>query len=360
MKIAVGLSGGVDSSVAALLLKNEGHEVAGVTMKIWDGSFDFEDDGRSCCFGPGEVRDIEAAESVCRRLGIPHHVIDLAEEYRKEVLEYFRNEYLQGRTPNPCTRCNRSIKLGSLISTARAQGLQFERFATGHYSKLEYDQGRRRVMLKKARDPRKDQSYFLCLVPPAQLSEILLPLGGMTKEEVRAIAADAGWNDLSEKSESQDFIEAKNYKVLFSDEEVRPGMIVDEKGGAVGEHGGIFNFTIGQRKGLTGGSPEPRYVVGIDAENALVRVGKRDALLSRKLRVSELNWIAFETPPLAGFRALCKIRQQHKGAMATVLPDPECATVVIVEFDEDQRAVTPGQTAAFYRGDEVLGGGVIA
>ncbi len=359
MKIAAGMSGGVDSSVAALLLLREGHEVTGVTMRLWDGSFNFEGSASSCCFGPGESRNIEEAQSVCRRLGIEHYVIDLAKKFREEVLEYFRSEYLKGRTPNPCTRCNKAIKLGSLISAARAMGLQFDRFSTGHYSRLEYNQETRKIALKKARDRGKDQSYFLSLVPPAQLCEILLPLGDLTKEEVRAIAADAGWDDLSKKDESQDFLEARNYRVLFKEDEIRPGVIIDETGRAIGEHAGIVNFTIGQRKGVTGGSPEPRYVTGIDAENAIVQVGTKDALLSRRFKASELNWIGFEKAPRDEFRALCKIRQQHKGAAATVVPDAENPSSVVVEFDEDQRAITPGQTVAFYREDEVLGGGVI-
>lgn len=359
MKVAVGLSGGVDSSMTAHLLKEHGHDVIGLTMKIWDGSLSMPDEGRAGCYGPGESRDLDAAKDICARLGIEHHVIDLSKEYKEEVLLYFRNEYLAGRTPNPCTRCNRTMKLGSLIDKAREQGLVFERFSTGHYARVHYDAARRRYILSKGIDGRKDQSYFLSLVNQEQLSRLMLPLGEKTKDAVRELAREAGFGDLADKAESQDFIESKNYSVLFAEDEVKPGTIVDERGNVLGEHSGIINFTIGQRKGLCGGAKEPQYVLGIDPDSAVVRVGGRKGLESKQFRVTGLNLISLNQLPPQGLRAVVKIRQQHKGAAASVFPERGSESSALVEFDEPQIAITPGQTAAFYDGDEVAGAGII-
>ena len=362
MRIAVGLSGGVDSAISACLLRREGHDVIGLTMKIWDGSLPMKDEGRSGCFGPGEYRDIESAKSVARRLGIEHHVVDLSSDYNKEILSYFRDEYRSGRTPNPCVRCNKRMKFGLLIERSREQGISFDCFATGHYARVEFDENTKRYVLKKGIDPAKDQSYFLSRLTQEQLRELRFPLGSVTKEEVRSIAISEGWADLAEKPESQDFIEASDYSVLFKDEDLSPGAIVDEQGKVLGVHKGIVNYTIGQRKGLCGGASEPLYVVGIDAEKNLVKVGGRNSLYSKCLRATDLNWVSIDSLSSDGVRAVAKIRQQHKGAEAFVLPDRDSSDgeAVMVDFDEAQASVTPGQAVVFYAEDTVIGSGIIA
>ena len=361
MRIAVGMSGGVDSSVAAYLLKMGNHDVIGVTMKTWDGSVSIEDERRSGCFGPGEARDIAAAARICQRLGIEHRVIDLSKEYKEEILEYFRDEYLKGRTPNPCTRCNRLIKFGMLISKAREEGLSFQRFATGHYAQIEVDNASGEVVLKRGRDVLKDQSYFLALLGQEQLKEILLPLGSLTKEEVRAIAREQGWIDIAEQPESQDFIESKDFGSLFAADELKGGQIVDEKGSVIGEHKGIVNYTIGQRKGIGGGASEALYVIGIDADKALVKVGKRESLLSKGLIATNLNWLGANKIPTEGLWLSAKIRQSHKMSEAFLVPmGGSQKSNIMLTFKEAQRAVTPGQTVAFYDGDIVLGGAIIS
>lgn len=358
-RIAVGLSGGIDSSMTAWLLKRQGFDVVGLTMQIWDGSIPLPDEGRSGCFGPGEGRDIEAAAAFAARLGIPHHVVPLAAEYRATVLDYFRAEYLAGRTPNPCVRCNRTMKFGFLLERARRLGTSFEFFATGHYARCAWSPERGRFVLLRSADASKDQTYFLSQLNQQQLGTLILPLGGLTKDAVRALAREAGFPELAEKPESQDFIEADDYGVLFGGDESKPGPMVDTAGRVVGQHRGIVHYTVGQRKGLgIGGAGEPYYVAALDAGANTVVVARRDALQGARLRAEGINWIAFDAPPAEPFRADCRIRQRHAGAPATVAA--VAAGTADVTFDEPQFAVTPGQTAVFYEGDLVLGGGTIA
>ena len=356
-KIAVGMSGGVDSSIVAYLLKQEGHEVCGITMQIWDGSLPLKDEGWSGCYGPGEARDIESAAAVCERLGIKHHIVSLASEYRTQVLEYFRSEYLRGRTPNPCVRCNQNVKFGFLLERAGVQGVDFEYFATGHYARVSYDSKSARFLLRRGLDSAKDQSYFLSFLRQEQLQRVLFPLGELAKEQVKALAREIGWEDLAAKRESQDFIEAKNYSVLFKPEDVKPGPIVTERGERIGTHQGIINYTVGQRKGLLGGAAEPMYVVAVDGQSNTVKVGSNSALMAARLRAEQLNWIPFLVPTIP-LPIQAKIRQQHQAAPATVAEVLENGSAWI-EFSEPQRAITPGQVAVMYQGDLVLGGGII-
>ena len=356
-RVAVGLSGGVDSAVAAWLLKQAGWEVVGLTMSIWDGSVPIPDEGISGCFGPGEARDLEAAKSVAARMGIEHRVIPLAEEYKKTVLAYFRKEYLDGRTPNPCVRCNQRMKFGFLLEQAKLRGVEFDKFATGHYARVRFDEASGRWHLLRGMDPGKDQSYFLSRLAQDQLSGLVFPLGELRKGEVKDVARKLGWNDLAEKDESQDFIECEDYSVLFKEGDAKPGDFVTREGTVLGRHRGIIHYTIGQRKGLElGGGGTPWYVLEIDAARNRVVVGPREALFSRELAAENPNWVAWAGPPGESVRVHLQIRQRHRAAMATVSAK---GGRIHAAFDEPQLSVTPGQIAVMYEGDAVLASGVI-
>ncbi len=358
--IAIGLSGGVDSSVAAYLLKKKGFNVLGLTMQIWDGALPLLDEGLSGCYGPGEPRDIAAAKTLADRLGIPHHVISLAPEYNTEVLDYFRSEYRAGRTPNPCVRCNRSMKFGLLLDRARTLGITFDTFATGHYARVGQDPVTGRWQLRRSLDLAKDQTYFLSHLSQSQLSQVLFPLGGMTKPEVKALAHEIGWDDVAEKPESQNFIESKDYGVLFGEQEQKPGPILNLQGHVLGQHRGIIHYTIGQRKGLgIGGTADPLYVLRIDACANTVLVGAYSELFSSRLVAKDLNWIGIPAAPAQPLRVHAKIRQQHKEAPALIQVIPGTDAIEAL-FDEPQMSITPGQIVVFYADDLVLGSGTIS
>jgi len=353
IKVAVGLSGGVDSSVAAALLKEKGYDVTGLCMENYDGALDIKSSGRHACYGSDEKDDIESAIAVSRSLGIPFHSIDLKREFRERVIGYFRDEYLHGRTPNPCIVCNRSLKFGFLLEKARSQGIDFDFFATGHYAKVVREG--ERSLLKRPVDLSKDQTYFLYGLSQKQLGKIIFPLGDYTKKEVRAIASSLGLKT-SDRPESQDFISGNDYSPLFTIGEIRPGDIVDEKGNVLGRHNGIIHYTVGQRKGIGIAAYRPLYVSRIDAENNRVVVSDRSSLFSKGLIAGGINLIASDK--LEGpCRAKVKIRLQHQGAEAVISPCENKKVEII--FDEPQLSITPGQSAVFYADDTVLGGGII-
>lgn len=351
-KVVVGMSGGVDSSVAAALFKSKDYEVAGVTMRIWDGDI-FPEGPRHGCYGPGEMEDIEDTQRVCQYLGIPLHIIDLREEYKAEVLDYFCCEYMRGRTPNPCVRCNRMIKFHALIKKIRDSEIEFDYFATGHYARVSYDETRGRYVLKKAKDSRKDQSYFLFSLSQHQLSYSLFPVGNLIKDEVRNTARSLGLG-VDSKPESQDFISGDCSAFIMA--EAQPGPILDEQGNTLGRHRGIQFYTIGQRRGLGISSKQPLYVTAIKPEINAIVAGSKQELYHDELIASELNWIAMEN--LAHpIDVRAKIRYHHNEAQARVIPlDKDKAQV---KFQEPQISITPGQAVVFYDGDLVVGGGTI-
>ncbi len=352
MNVAVGMSGGVDSSVAALLLRKQGHDVSGIMMKLWREPSS-AGAGRSSCYGPDEEQDILAARQVCSHLGIPFHLFDCSRDYEDLVLRYFRDEYLAGRTPNPCVRCNALVKFGFLPDAARGSGVAFERFATGHYARAAFDETSKRYLLKTARDARKDQSYFLYRLSQEQLSRTLFPLGGYLKSEVRRIARDENL-PVHDHPESQDF-----YSGDWNDLIGQPGAegdIVDSRGTILGTHKGIWKYTIGQRKGLGVAFPVPLHVIAIDAARNRLVVGPESETYRPSCVAADCAWIA--VGGLAGpLEVMVKIRSASRPAPATI--SPLDGGRVLVRFAAPLSAVTPGQSVVFYEDDTVVGGGII-
>ena len=351
--IAVGMSGGIDSSVAAAILRRAGHNVIGISMQTWAHDTLPGKYSRHGCYGPSEEDDIRDAQEVADFLNIPLHVVDLREEYHSHVLEYSRQEYLLGRTPNPCIKCNRKVKFEALLEKAKSNGIDFDYFATGHYVRIECSKSSGRYLLKKGSDPRKDQSYFLFSLTQEQLSRSLFPLGEYSKDDIRIMARDFGLPTHS-KSESQDFVDG-GYGVLV-DGQTRPGHILDAQGDILGEHRGIAFYTIGQRRGLGISAKERLFVTAIDHQENTIMVGTKSEVYGRFLTASQLNWIALDRLDHA-ITVAAKIRYAHHGAKATVTPVHE--DKVYVEFAEPEMAITPGQAVVFYDGDTVVGGGVI-
>jgi tRNA-specific 2-thiouridylase len=352
MKVAVGMSGGVDSSVAAALLKEQGHDVVGICMKLWDGT-PLATGPYHACYGPDEVMDIEDAQQVAAFLEIPFHVIDLTREYQSTILDYFKKEYLAGRTPNPCIKCNQKIKFKQLLAKAQRSGVGFDYFATGHYARVAFDQGKSRYLLKKAHDRKKDQSYWLAFLSQEQLSKVCFPLGDYTKQEVRKKASVFGLNT-HDKPDSQDFFSG-DYKELIN-VPAHPGPIVDRKGTVLGTHEGIWLYTIGQRKGLGIAARKPLYVIAIDEEKNAVVVGNREELAHRGLIAQDVNFIGIDSisQPM---KVTMKIRYAQEPFEGILYPPVNDS--VHVTFQEPQLAVTPGQAVVFYDEDCVVGGGII-
>jgi tRNA-specific 2-thiouridylase len=364
--IAVAMSGGVDSSTAAAMLAHSGSTVIGLTLQLWDqtrlagkhGIVDAPKAGRCC-----SLDDVYDARYVAEQLGIPYYVVNQQERFERDVVRPFVDEYLAGRTPIPCSLCNNHLKFDQLLKTAHSIGA--DKIATGHYAVNEYDEARGRWILKRPADLAKDQTYFLFGLTQDQLANTLFPLGKLTKPEVREIARQHGLR-LAEKPDSQEicFIPGGDYKqfltaYLEEQGEQMPetaGELVASSGEVLGQHAGISNFTVGQRKGLGVSSPSPLYVLNIDATSHRVTVGADPELASRTLRARQLNWISIDRLTQA-MRVRAKIRHRHEPAWATL--EPAGADEVRATFDEPQRAVTPGQSAVFYDGDEVVGGGWI-
>lgn len=350
-RVLIGMSGGVDSSVTAWLLKKQGWDCVGVTMKVWPQ--DCMSRAEDKCCGPQAVAD---ARGVAHALDIPHYVVDEADSFEKTVIDYFSAEYQAGRTPNPCVLCNEKLKFGNLWDKAKALGCDY--IATGHYATIEH--GGERAVLRKGKDPRKDQSYFLFSLRQTQLQRAVTPLGGMTKDEIRAIARDLGLK-VADKVDSQEicFVPGNDYKAFLrshlGEDKFHPGGFYDVAGNHLGPHGGIEMFTVGQRKGLPGGSPRPLYVVDIDAANSRVILGYEEDLICDSFEIDRVNWSSRELTSPAP--AWVKIRYGHAGAGCMVTPLENGRARI--DLNEPQRAVTPGQAAVLYDDDLVLGGGWI-
>jgi len=339
------MSGGVDSSLVAVLLTEHGCRVIGATMRVYDGSIQFPEGTGSGCYGPGEEEDEESCRRLCSRLGADYRVIDLSDVYAREILGYFKAEYRSGRTPNPCLRCNPLLKFGLLPQALRDEGIAFDYYATGHYVRLFAPETEGTLpYLAPASDPKKDQSYFLYRVHSDVLATVRFPLGSMSKVEVRRLALERGLES-AEKKDSQDFIAADDYGPVFADIPPPSGDIVDTTGRKLGSHHGIVRYTIGQRRGigLSAGS-DPLYVLGLDAPANRVIVGPESALFATILKAEDPVWAPGFG--LAPFRAFVKIRLASKPAAALVTPIPDGSVEVI--FDQPQRAIAPGQSAVFY------------
>ena len=366
MKIAVAMSGGVDSSAAAAILKEQGHELVGFTMQLWNQrrGISVDENGdplpSRCC----SLDDVYDARRVAEELGFPFYVLNLEKEFERDVVQPFVTSYLNGETPIPCVACNSRLKFASLDKLAVSLGC--EKVATGHYARVERDEATKRYRLLRGRDPQKDQSYFLWELTQEQLSRALFPLGEMSKPDARDAARRADLA-VAEKKESQEicFVPDGDYagfidRYLDAEQQTerRPGagQIVTTNGDVIGEHGGIHRYTVGQRRGIGIAQPRPLYVLNIDSNSNRVVVGGEDDLLADEFTAAGVNWITVDNPS-AEVRAEVRVRYRHTAAPATITPLPE--NRVRVSFDEPQRAITPGQATVFYRGDEVVGGGWI-
>ena len=353
MRIVVAMSGGVDSSVAAALLAEQGHEVVGVSMQLYDqrgGDAGFG----TCC----TIEDLHDARRVASVLGIPHYIMNFERQFESQVISNFVREYVNGRTPIPCAHCNSGLKFATLLDRARGLGADF--VATGHYARAERDEAGGRYLLKRGADPAKDQSYFLFSLTQAQLARAVFPIGSMRKDDVRECASRRGL-PVAAKPDSQEicFVPDGDYASFVrrhAPDEVADGMVIDREGRILGRHSGMHRFTVGQRKGLGLSSPTPQYVLRLRPADRTVVVGPREALEQTSLTASGVNWIAGDLParPL---RVAAQIRHRHAAAAARVTATSP--TGASLEFDHPQTAITPGQAVVFYDGDTVVGGGWI-
>ncbi|MBI2170779.1 MAG: tRNA 2-thiouridine(34) synthase MnmA [Chloroflexi bacterium] len=349
-RVVVAMSGGVDSSVAALLLKEQGYDVVGVTMRLFtaDPTDALTSYAKGCC----TPEDVDDARRVCQIIGVPHYLMNVEREFKEHVIDYFCQEYERGRTPHPCLACNDKIKFSFLLR--RAMDLEADYIATGHYARVDSQQGRYRLL--KSVDPAKDQSYVLYTLGQREMGRVLLPVGWYAKGEVRELARRAAL-PVADKPDSQEicFIPSGDYRAFLRERvQPRPGNIVDSSGKILGVHTGVHNYTIGQRKGLGLASGAPLYVVGVDAARNEVIVGPAEELMQDTLWASQVSFPGGE--PSGPLEVTAKIRYKASESPATLLP---WGDGVVLRFYQPQRAVTPGQAVAFYQGEELIGGGII-
>lgn len=351
-KVLLGMSGGVDSSVAAVLLREAGYEVVGVTLKLRPDEYMTGSLSGGCC----SLDDINDAKRVADALEIPHYVLNFTDVFSETVIDYFVRAYKEGRTPNPCIACNRHVKFEAMLQKALSMDMDY--IATGHYAVIERNE-EGRYLLRRSRAA-KDQSYVLYTLTQPQLAHTLFPLGDMDKEEARTIAR-AHSLPVANKPDSQEicFVENKDYAGFierYTGEKARPGAFIDRNGAVIGKHQGLYRYTVGQRKGLGGGFGQPMYVTGIDPARNQISLGEEGSQYTNRLVAGDLNWISFDRleEPMEAF---AKVRYQARPAKATLTPGTDGR--VEVQFEEPQRAVTPGQAVVFYDERYVLGGGTI-
>lgn len=353
--VMLGMSGGVDSSVAAAVLSELGYDVVGVTMQIWP---DMDEDRKQIEGGCCSLSAVADARRVADKLGIPYYVLNFKDIFQQRVIDYFNHEYLKGRTPNPCIACNRYVKFESMLQKAVSMGMDY--IATGHYARTDFDEESGRYLLKKSVTSAKDQTYALYTMTQDQLSKTLFPIGEFTKEAVRELAIKLQL-PVAHKPDSQEicFVEDNDYVRYISentDADIRPGCFIDRDGNRLGTHKGIIHYTIGQRKGLGITFGKPMFVVSINPEDNTVVLGDENEVFSSELTASDLNFISI--PELTGeMKITAKIRYSAKEAPAVISPLNDGRVHVL--FDQSQRAVTPGQSVVFYDGDNVVGGGII-
>lgn len=372
--VVVGMSGGVDSTLTALLLKQKGCHVIGVTMSLWDGHIkevEAEKAFHDACYGPGEKEDIEECKRFCSEHNIEYHIIDVSKEYNEQVLDYFTSEYRAGKTPNPCIRCNRFIKFGALLEGLKKLQLKYDYFCTGHYAMVVrpetgiWNTDKTPCMIACAADDTKDQTYFLYRLPSELLEKVRFPLATTKKSEVFELAKQANL-EAAVRKESQDFIDAQYFDSLFADKPSVPGDFIDVNGKILGKHKGIEHYTVGQRRGLGVAAKNPLYVQKIDAEKNQIVLAEKSELNSQFLIADDFVWPG-DIEPSETFEAFAKIRLRSKSVFCTIekyIPPAEDdyqykGNPWKISFNEDQFAVTPGQSVVLYKDNVITGGGII-